>query len=329
MEYVYFLDDKNSLKLNDRMHIINKNSIVKNDIVQGFLGILKFIIYDNKLNYIMEIIEKDNIVSEEIDYDTIIVSNNELVDELTKYFYYYNEKYDNKYLKEINMEKKIWYFFYFKRNIDIIMFINAFYKMQNIDVKWYIGKYKSYEELKIKVKNYFIFLFGKYNFNYDNLDAFVSLIDMYYKNETISFSKLKLLFIDFPFMLYYFNGFQKIIINFYLFFVKNNNKYFIINNYSINILILYFYSRSYIDFLNYTFNYDKKINDIIFLKRIYIYSMCYLKIYEYTKLISMILYNHDNINYLLYDFKIEDNNFKLIKYTMKDKEFIKIKYKNL
>jgi len=329
MEYVYFLDDKNSLKLNDRMHIINKNSIVKNDIVQGFLGILKFIIYDNKLNYIMEIIEKDNIVSEEIDYDTIIVSNNELVDELTKYFYYYNEKYDNKYLKEINMEKKIWYFFYFKRNIDIIMFINAFYKMQNIDVKWYIGKYKSYEELKIKVKNYFIFLFGKYNFNYDNLDAFVTLIDMYYKNETISFSKLKLLFIDFPFMLDYFNSSMYNIHNFYLFFVKNNNKYFIINNYSINILILYFYSRSYIDFLNYTFNYDKKINDIIFLKRIYIYSMCYLKIYEYTKLISMILYNHDNINYLLYDFKIEDNNFKLIKYTMKDKEFIKIKYKNL
>lgn len=331
---IYILDNKKNLNFLEKVYKIDKKLILNNDIVGGFLGNLKYIIVENEIKYIIQIIEKNNIVHNEYDYDTIIVSNNELVDENTKYFYYYNLKYDDKYLKDKNDVKKIWYFYYFKRNIDILLLINTFEKMQNIDAKWYIGKYKNYDELKVKVKNYFNFLFGKYNFMKDQLDVFVKLIDLYYRKETILFSKLKLLFIDFPFMLDYFNSPEYNIQNFYLFYVKNDSKYFIINNYTINILFLNFYYRSYINFLNNEFKYDKELNDIINLKYIYMYSMCKLKINEYTKLISMILHNHhNNIDHLIYDFNVENNNIEIVKYEssmyVNIEMFIKNKYKNL
>lgn len=340
---VYILSDNQYLSLNKNFIKINDDIIINNDIVHGFIGNIKYFIYKNKILYFIEIKEKSFLFNLEIEYDTIIYTNNELLNIYTYNFDFYNIKYDSYFIDNYEYDVQIWYFYYFKKNIDILMLINTFQKIQNISIYNYIGNFKNYlqyNHLKLKenIKLYFMYIFGKYNIIVNDIcEIFHNIIIYMYKYKCINVDYLYEIFKNYEYMLLFIEKLFKEVSN--IFYSETGKLKMKLDNIIINMLIIYFYSRYYIAYINdfiYKINL-KDFNDLLFFKKLYIYSMCDFKIIEYiylNKYYADILKNNKLIEYdlkhILYDFHFVDYNIKLIKYKFNDKDdifkFIKNKY---
>jgi len=339
---VYLLNDNIYFSFSNNFLKIKKSYIVNNDVVDGFIGNIQYFLYKNKIIYFLEILDKSNYTILDIDYDIIIYTNNDLVNYYTINFQYFNKKYDNYFIDNYDFETQMWYFYYFKKGIDILLLVNAFQKLQNINIVFYIGDennyiLNNYNNMKKNLSKYFHYIFGKYNIALDDMiNIFNNIIIFMYKNKSISVDYIFDFFKNYDFMIYFIERLYKEVPN--IFYSETSKLKMKLDPIILNILIIYFYSRYYIYYIS---NFINKINikdfnDLLYFKKLYIYSMADLKINEF---IYLHLYHKDilknnklieyNLKNIMYDFAFIDNKLILIK--NKDNQddifkFIKNKY---
>lgn len=339
---VYLLNDDVSFSFNNNFVKIKKSYIVNNNIVDGFIGNINYFLYKNKIIYFLEILEKNNYTILDIDFDTIIYTNNDLVNLYTHNFEYFNKKYDNYFIENYNFDTQMWYFYYFKKGIDILNLINSFQKLQNININFYIGDKSNYIDtnylsMKQNLSKYFHFIFGKYNIALDEfIDIFNKIIISMYKNNYISVEYLFEIFKNHDFMILFIERLYKEVPN--IFYSETSKLKMKLDAILLNILIIYFYSRYYIFYISNLINKIniKDFNDLLYFKKLYIFSMADLKINEFIYVhlfYKDILKNNKLIEYnlknIMYDFAFTDNNLVVIKNKLNQEDifkFIKNKY---
>jgi len=319
---IYLLSDKNMFLLNMSYRFFKvDNSKVLNidDNIHNMLN-TPFIVSKNmNIKYFLKVVEYDNINKREIDFDTLISTNINLVDYLTENFTVYTSEYDNYFNKSKIVKDQIWYYFYFKKNIDILMLIVSFYKIQNTGLLNFIGNEKDPEMFIKQLKNYFSFLFGKYNIILDELEPFYKIAKYVFLNDKkiLYLDQLINIFEKYDFMLQFINILLNSFVEVYIIREHEGRKYIYMNNIVFNSFLLFFYSRMYINKLMKIFDTTKfdVLYEILYFKKLYFYSMTDVKVYEYLAL-SNFLYD----NYMLegdtvsYDFEFLDDKIIMIKY---------------
>lgn len=339
---VYLLNDNIHFSFNNNFVKVKKSYIVNNDIVDGFIGNINYFLYKNRIIYFIEILEKNNYPILEIDYDTIIYTNNDLVNNYTVNFDYINKKYDNYFIENYDFETQMWYFYYFKKGIDILNLVNSFQKLQNINIIFYIGDNENYindnyVKMNKNVSKYFHFIFGKYNIALDEIiNIFTHIIICMYKNKYISVEYIFNLFKNYDFMILFMERLYKEVPN--IFYSETSKLKMKLDCVILNIIMIYFYSRYYIYYIYDLMNKIniKDFNDLLYFKKLYIFSMADLKINEFIYLhlyYKDILKKNDLIRYnlknIMYDFAFVENKIVLIKNKSEEDDvfkFIKNKY---
>jgi len=322
---IYLLSDKNMFLLNMSYRFFKvDNSKVLNidDNIHNMLN-TPFIVSKNmNIKYFLKVVEYDNINKREIDFDTLISTNINLVDYLTENFTVYTSEYDNYFNKSKIVKDQIWYYFYFKKNIDILMLIVSFYKIQNTGLLNFIGNEKDPEMFIKQLKNYFSFLFGKYNIILDELEPFYKIAKYVFLNNNdkiLYLDQLINIFEKYDFMFQFINLLLNAFVEVYIIRDIDGRKCVYMDDLLFNTFLIFFYSRIYIIKLMKIFDTVKfdVLHEIIFFKKLYFYSMTDIKIYEYLAIYNFI---NENFKYtvrtqpLSYDFDFLDDKIVMIKY---------------
>lgn len=331
-------------KVNEK--IVLSNNIINNNIDNYFMNNIKYILYINtNIKYCIKIIKNENINNikfSEKNYDFLIDSNNKLLIEYIKKFSFPNLKIDNIFMNNNDNLQK-WYNYYFKNNLDLMIFINMFQIIQNNPIKYYIGKENNIDAFYEKLKNYFYILFGKYHISFNLIPFYELFLDcIFYKRKSISFIDLYSIFKNDEYINAFINDLYITSKYKNIFFVKNDHLHMILNEYIVFSLLLYYYNNGYI---NKIYNiivknlenkkiYDHIIYDILYMKQLYFTSISNVKILEYIS--TGYFYNiidknniknedYQKINDILYDFDIIDNEIIMYKYEKLLKDFNEIK----
>jgi len=309
MEYRFFkVDNSKVLKIDDNIHtILNTPFIVSKNM---------------NVKYFLKLVEYNNIVKKEVDFDTLISTNIDLVDHLTYHFSVCTSEYDNYFNKLKNINSQIWYYFYFKKNIDILMIILSFYKIQNTGISNFIGNERDLPSFNNKLSNYFSFLFGKYNIILDDLEPFYKIAKYVFFNNNdkiLYLDQLINIFEKYDFMFQFINLLLNAFVEVYIIRDIDGRKCVYMDDLLFNTFLIFFYSRIYIIKLMKIFDTVKfdVLHEIIFFKKLYFYSMTDIKIYEYLAIYNFI---NENFKYtvrtqpLSYDFDFLDDKIVMIKY---------------
>lgn len=319
---VYLLNDDFTLDIDNQFVSVDNKMVYKENGENNFFTNINYVLSSNtSITYCILVNDTELVNSVEFadkNYDFLIDKNYEMFLNLTENYRFPTLSCDH-YLSVIyNYERyHKWYWSYFKHNVDLLNLINMFSIIQNVPIKFYIGFEENTDSFVKKLKSYFTMLFGKYNIDFNVVIFYDLLYDCLVNNrKIISLSELSSLFFNNKIEISFIDDlYSNELYKNTLFKNSNDTIYFILNEYTILALLIYYYCKIYIFkiyhlILHHNKAYDHLIYDIILMKQIFMNSLCPIKIHEYLTLGILVHYEKSwnkikNIQLLLNNLKYD------------------------